>query len=107
MATGGFEGTPEEFTNAENRVTDVRVAMDQHLSKLSGEIEATRAGWDGDAAQAFNNVMQRFDAAGKKLNQALQNIADLLQQAGSKYQRAEQEQQETVNSFNKGFGVLG
>ena len=45
MAAGGFEGTPEEFTNAENQVTDVRVAMDQRLSTLQGEIEATRAGW--------------------------------------------------------------
>lgn len=107
MAAGGFEGTPEEFTNAENQVTDVRVATDQRLSTLQGEIEATRAGWDGEAAQAFNNVMQRFDESGKKLNQALQRIADLLQEAGSKYQRTEAEQNEIVSSFNKGFGVLG
>ncbi|WP_326568127.1 WXG100 family type VII secretion target [Amycolatopsis rhabdoformis] len=107
MAAGGFEGTPEQFTAAENNVTDVRVAMDQRLSQLQGEIEATRAGWDGDAAKAFNHVMQRFDESGKGLNKALQTIADLLQDAGSKYQRTEAEQNEIVSSFNKGFGVLG
>lgn len=107
MATGGFEGTPEQFTEAENRVTDVRVAMDKRLEQLQSEIEATRAGWDGEAAQAFNHVMQRFDEAGKGLNQALQRIADLLKEAGSKYQRTEAEQNEIVTSFNKGFGVLG
>ena len=51
--------------------------------------------------------MQRFDESGKKLNQSLQRIADLLQEAGSKYQRTEAEQNEIVSSFNKGFGVLG
>jgi WXG100 family type VII secretion target len=101
----GFEGTPEEFTAAEGRVTDVRVSMDQQLETLASNIEATRAGWDGDAAKAFNNVMQRFDSAGKGLNKALQQIATLLEDAGSKYQKSESQQQEIMDSFNKGFGI--
>ncbi|AUI64959.1 type VII secretion protein [Amycolatopsis sp. BJA-103] len=88
-------------------MTEVRVSMDQNLSKLRDNIEATRAGWTGDAALAFNNVMKRFDEAGRGLNQALQNIGELLEQAGSKYNASEQQQQELINSVNKGFGVLG
>ncbi|KFZ82816.1 type VII secretion protein [Amycolatopsis sp. MJM2582] len=104
---GGFTGTVEQFTQSEKRVTEVRVSMDQNLSKLRDNIEATRAGWTGDASIAFNNVMKRFDEAGRGLNQALQNIGDLLEQAGSKYNASEQQQQELINSVNKGFGVLG
>ncbi|WP_410656571.1 WXG100 family type VII secretion target [Amycolatopsis sp. lyj-112] len=103
----GFQGSVEQFTEAEKRVTEVRVSMDQNLGKLRENIEATRAGWSGDAALAFKNVMDRFDTAGKGLNQALQNIGDLLEQAGSKYNASEQQQQELIKSVNSGFGVLG
>jgi WXG100 family type VII secretion target len=104
---GGFTGTPEQFTDAEGRVTDVRAQMDQNLSTLRDRIEATRAGWQGEAQKAFDHVMQRFDEDGKGMNQALQNIANLLQEAGSKYKRSEEQQQEIMQSMNKGFGVLG
>jgi WXG100 family type VII secretion target len=104
---GGFQGSVEQFTQSEKRVTEVRVSMDQNLGKLRDNIEATRAGWTGDAALAFNNVMKRFDEAGRGLNQALQNIGELLEQAGSKYNASEQQQQELIKSVNAGFGVLG
>jgi WXG100 family type VII secretion target len=104
---GGFSGTPEQFTESDKRVTDVKVSMDQNLSQLRDRIEATRAGWSGEAAKAFDAVMLRFDEDGRGLNTALQNIGDLLQQAGSKYSAAEQQQQDQVASLNKGFGVLG
>ncbi|MBB4686426.1 WXG100 family type VII secretion target [Amycolatopsis jiangsuensis] len=104
---GGFTGTPQQFTEAEGRVVDVRAQMDQQLSKLEGEIEATRAGWQGQAQTAFDNVMRRFNDAGKGLNDALQRIGELLKEAGSTYQRSEEQQHEIVESLNKGFGVLG
>ncbi|MDT8909693.1 WXG100 family type VII secretion target [Amycolatopsis sp. PS_44_ISF1] len=104
---GGFTGTPEQFTDAEGRVTDVRARMDQNLSQLRDRIEATRAGWQGEAQKAFDHVMQRFDEDGRGMNEALQNIANLLQEAGSKYKRSEEQQQEIMQSMNKGFGVLG
>jgi WXG100 family type VII secretion target len=104
---GGFTGTPEQFTDAEKNVTNVKSSMDQQLSQLRDRIEATRAGWSGEAAKAFDAVMLRFDEDGRGLNTALQNIGDLLQQAGSKYSAAEQQQQDSVSSLNKGFGVLG
>ncbi|WP_370946461.1 WXG100 family type VII secretion target [Amycolatopsis sp. cg5] len=104
MATQGFKGTPEQFTQAEKQVTEVRVAMDQNLSKLRDNIEATRAGWSGKAADAFNNVMHRFDEDGRKLNESLQRIASLLEEAGSKYARTEAQNDELVNALHKGFG---
>ena len=104
---GGFQGNVEQFTQAEKRVTEVRVSMDQNLGTLRSNIEATQAGWTGDAAIAFNNVMKPFDEAGRGLNQALQNIGELLEQAGSKYNASEQQQQELIKSVNAGFGVLG
>ncbi|MEV7042543.1 WXG100 family type VII secretion target [Amycolatopsis sp. NPDC051061] len=105
MSTG-FEGTPAQFTDAERRVTDVRVGMDQNIMTLADRIEATRAGWVGEAARAFDNIMRRFHDSATSMNKELQNIAELLEQAGSKYERSEQQQQEIMKAVNKGFDVL-
>ncbi|MGK3205154.1 WXG100 family type VII secretion target [Amycolatopsis kentuckyensis] len=103
----GFQGTPQQFTDAEGRVTEVRTGMDQNLATLRDRIEATRAGWQGEAQKAFDHVMMRFDDDARQMNQALQRIADLLREAGSKYERSEQQQQETIAALNKGFEALG
>ncbi|MBE1498936.1 WXG100 family type VII secretion target [Amycolatopsis lexingtonensis] len=105
--TVGFQGTPAQFTEAEGRVTEVRAGMDANLSTLRDRIEATRAGWQGEAQKAFDHVMQRFDEDARGMNQALQKIAELLKEAGSKYERSEQQQQEIMQAVNRGFDRLG
>ncbi|NBH07816.1 WXG100 family type VII secretion target [Amycolatopsis sp. SID8362] len=105
--TVGFQGTPAQFTEAEGRVTEVRAGMDSNLSTLRDRIEATRAGWQGEAQKAFDHVMQRFDEDARGMNQALQKIAELLKEAGSKYERSEQQQQEIMQAVNRGFDRLG
>jgi WXG100 family type VII secretion target len=108
MSAGqGFQGTPQQFTEAEGRVTEVRAGMDSNLATLRDRIEATRSGWQGQAQKAFDNVMMRFDDDARQMNQALQNIANLLREAGSKYERSEQQQQEILQAVNRGFDALG
>ncbi|MEU8634748.1 WXG100 family type VII secretion target [Amycolatopsis sp. NPDC048633] len=108
MSAGqGFQGTVEQFTQAEERVTEVRAGMDHNLVQLRDRIEATRAGWQGMAQKAFDNVMRRFDDDARQMNQALQRIGDLLREAGSKYEKSEQQQQEILAAVNKGFDALG
>jgi len=41
----GFTGTVEQFTEAEKRVSDVKVQMDSNLSQLRDRIEATKLEW--------------------------------------------------------------
>ncbi len=107
MSGSGFTGTVQQFTEAEGRVTEVRAGMDHNLVQLRDRIEATRAGWQGMAQKAFDNVMKRFDDDARQMNQALQKIADLLREAGSKYEKSEQQQQEILAAVNKGFDALG
>lgn len=103
----GFQGTVPQFTEAEGRVTEVRAQMDANLSTLRDRIEATKAGWSGEAAKAFDHVMLRFDDDARQMNQALQKIAELLKEAGSKYEKSEQQQQEILQAVNRGFDKLG
>ncbi|MFF1615801.1 WXG100 family type VII secretion target [Amycolatopsis sp. NPDC058278] len=105
--SAGFQGTVAQFTDAEGKVTEVRAQMDQNLSTLRDRIEATRAGWQGEAQKAFDHVMLRFDEDARGMNQALQRIGELLREAGSKYERSEQQQQEIMGAINRGFDQLG
>ncbi|MET8994808.1 WXG100 family type VII secretion target [Amycolatopsis sp. Hca4] len=107
MSGPGFAGTVQQFTDSEARVTEVRAQMDTNLATLRDRIEATRAGWQGEAKQAFANVMHRFDEDARGMAQALQRIGELLKEAGSKYERSEQQQQEILRAVNAGFDKLG
>ncbi len=103
---GGFTGTPEQFQQAYQDVDEIKASMDQNLNMLRDNIEATRAGWQGEAAKAFNNVMASFDEKSRKLNEALANIGELLQRSGVQYQQAEEEQNSAVGSIGNTLSGL-
>ncbi|PXY32215.1 WXG100 family type VII secretion target [Prauserella muralis] len=103
---GGFTGTPEQFQQAYQDVEEIKSRMDQNMNQLRDNIEATRAGWDGEAARAFQNVMAAFDEKNRKLNDALQHIGELLQQSGVKYQQAEEEQNSAISNIGNTLGGL-
>lgn len=104
--SGGFTGTPEQFQKAYQDVANTKGAMDQNLNQLRDNIEATRAGWGGDAAQAFQKVMQSFDEKARNLTKALDDIGELLEQSGVKYQQAEEQQSETISAISSALGGL-
>jgi WXG100 family type VII secretion target len=103
---GGFKGEVAQFTQAEKDVVDTKNAMVQNLNTLRDNIEATQAGWSGRAAEAFNNVMMRFDENSRKMYESLEGIGTLLEQAGSKYEAAEEAQLEAVQSASRGMEGL-
>ncbi|ASR34120.1 type VII secretion protein [Prauserella marina] len=97
---GGFTGTPEQFQQAYLDVDEIKGLMVSNMSTLRDRIEATQAGWQGDAAKAFKNVMDSFDERNQKLNDTLGNIAELLQQSGVAYAQAEHEQNAAVSNIS-------
>jgi WXG100 family type VII secretion target len=101
----GYTGTPAQFAQAHRDVSDTKREMDQNLSQLRNNIEATRAGWSGPAAAVFQNVMNTFDEKSRKLNDALQDIADMLQQSGVKYDARETDVHQELGKL--GGGILG
>ena len=95
----GFTGNAADFAQAHGKVNNVKSAMDANLASLRSAIEETQAGWSGSAAGVFQQVMQAFDEKTKKLNQALEDIGDLLQQSGHKYDAQEQEAHQQVSQL--------
>ncbi|HWD05542.1 MAG TPA: WXG100 family type VII secretion target [Amycolatopsis sp.] len=106
---GGFKGTPEELTKASKQVHDNVQQLNGHKQQLLSKMESTRSLWQGDAATTFNNIMNEFDQDFKKVNDALADIADRLDKAGSAYSANQDETNSRVKSLgSSGIGsVLG
>lgn len=96
---GGFTGDPAQFAEANRKVDETKLQMDQNLTRLASEIEATQAGWDGPAAKVFQEVMDAFGQKSKKLNQALEDISQMLKSSGVQYETQDQDVQSQISSL--------
>lgn len=104
---GGYKGDLTLFPKGFQTVEQTKAAMDGQLKKLRSEIEATRAGWQGEAATAFNNVMHRFDEDGMKLNGSLQEIGELINTVGQKYGAQDEGVVDQINQVGGQAGQMG
>lgn len=103
---GGFTGRPEDFAAAHGKVNDVKAQMDANLKQLESAIEATQAGWQGNAALVFNQVMQAFNEKSMKLNQALDHIGELLKSSGVQYDTQEQDVNQQLSGLQNALEGL-
>ncbi|MBN6036371.1 WXG100 family type VII secretion target [Amycolatopsis sp. 195334CR] len=99
MAGSGYTGDPTLFAEAHKNVSQTKADMDSNLATLKANIEATREGWAGEAATVFQQVMEAFDAKTLKINEALQHIADMLQQSGVKYDTQDTDVKDQVSKL--------
>lgn len=104
MAGGGFTGTPDDFQKAYSDVSEIKGQIDGNLNTLRNNIEATRAGWSGDAGNLFQKVMDRYNEKAMACSQALDDIAHMLQQSGQTYAEAEAAQQDQINKISNALG---
>lgn len=97
---GGFTGSPEDFQKAFSDVSEVKQQIDTNLNTLRNNIEATRAGWSGEAGYMFQKVMDRYNEKAMACSQALQDIADMLQQSGQTYAESEAQQADQISKIS-------
>ncbi|MTD59469.1 WXG100 family type VII secretion target [Amycolatopsis pithecellobii] len=96
----GFTGDPADFAQAQVHVDECQLAMDQTLTKLAGQIEATRAGWDGPAAVVFQKVMDAYGEKSKQLNKALADIGEMLRSSGVAYQTQDDDVKSQISQLS-------
>lgn len=100
----GYKGDVATFTATHQKVEENKNTIDTELKKLRGNIEATAGQWQGGAAEAFRQLMERFDEDSAKLANALAGIAELLQQAGSQYEAQEEEHSSSMSGIMNALG---
>ena len=88
---GGYKGEVADITNAHKNLMDVKADLDTAVNNLEAAMGEVLSQWQGTAANAFRQLMERVDEKGRSLNASLENLAVLLEKAGSTYQQMEEE----------------
>src|SRR5690606_15286828 len=70
------------------------------LSKLRSEVSGLAPLWTGAAGTSFQNVMTRWDESTRKLIDAMEGIADMLNIAGTEITATDEEGQASLNKFD-------
>jgi WXG100 family type VII secretion target len=85
---------------AANDVRSTRSEVDGELKKLWGVVDDLAVAWKGQASGGFQTLMQRWNDDVKKLLEAMDNIANLLDKAGTAHQATDEQQQQMLDKFH-------
>ncbi|WP_018351001.1 WXG100 family type VII secretion target [Longispora albida] len=81
-------------------VRSARSEVDGLLGKIKGVVVGDLGpAWKGQAAGAFQKLMEQWDIEAKDLLKALSDIADLLDKSGTKHQVNDEEQGQQMNKI--------
>ena len=89
----------EGFAAVESTKNDI----DGHTTRLKGDLSTIGSSWQGEASVQFQSLMDQWDENVRKVNQALQDLADNLRATDSSMEANESE---TENSFAQLLGGL-
>lgn len=85
---------------AANDTRSTRTEVEGDLRRLSSLAEELGGQWSGSAATGFQGLMTRFNEDALKLQQALGEIADLLDKEANAHQQNDEQQGQMINKFS-------
>lgn len=91
-----------DYATLHKAATDVRSTQGEvegDLRQLASLAEELGSAWRGQAATGFQSLMTRFNEDAGKLQQALGDIADLLDKQANAHQHTDEEQNTLMNKF--------
>lgn len=100
----GYGTTTEELQRAAQQVAQVNEQVQAQLCALRNQLAPLAGAWRGEASTAFQGLMARWDSDARTLNQALRGIGEAIQGSGRSYQRAEEQQRQSMSAIQ---GALG
>lgn len=103
--TGAFNTQTQQMTQAASKVDDVNGQVRSMLSSLNSQVESIIPAWQGNAATAFQGLMQRYHADATKLSQALTDIAEQIRTSGQTYSAQDESASDAVRSAGSGLNV--
>ena len=85
---------------AANDTRSTRTEVEGDLRRLSSLAEELGGQWSGSAGTGFQGLMTRFNEDALKLQQALGEIADLLDKEANAHQQNDEQQGQMINKFS-------
>jgi WXG100 family type VII secretion target len=96
MSNANISAEQASYDAIRSAVTNLQGFLQGLNSKVKGQVATVIGGWQGGAAQAFNSVMEQWDAGSNKTTQALSDFESALASVGAQVTQSEQENQQTV-----------
>ncbi len=87
--SSGIQADAQVLQQTAKQVEGVNGNIQSQLVTLFNDLESLPAGWAGDSATAFYQLMERWNTDAQQLNTALAGIAEALGGSGGSYQTAE------------------
>lgn len=75
-------------------------SMNQNLSQFINSVASLPGVWKGASFSSFDQLQQRWEAATKDLNSALQDITSRVGNSGQIYDRGQAEQKAQLDGVN-------
>jgi WXG100 family type VII secretion target len=91
---------PATMAQAAQDTARAKQSVDSNLDSLKAVVDDLAAGWTGQGATAFNNVMLAWDAEAAKLLDALQDIADNLDKSGAAQAEMDDESYAEISAYD-------
>lgn len=93
----GYTTETDEMQRAVLRIRDVNGDIAGLLKKVRQEVQDSQEFWQGSAQSAFTGLMERWDVNAHKLNLALGNIANTIEEIVGGYREQERQHDESLS----------
>ncbi|MGH3696191.1 MAG: WXG100 family type VII secretion target [Pseudonocardiaceae bacterium] len=101
---GQFGAQFEQMQAAANHVAEVNQSVQGQLSRLRGQLAPLAGAWKGQAASAFQVLMDRWDNDARNLNEALDSIGEQIRGSGTTYAQADEAENQTYTRISQALG---
>lgn len=100
---GAFTTDAATMQKAAQQVQQVSEEIQSELNSLMNNLSPVAASWKGNAASAFQQLMERWQSDATKLQQALADIAQMLDQTTKTYSSTEEQNSSQIGAILKGL----
>ncbi|MGI5504468.1 WXG100 family type VII secretion target [Lentzea sp. CA-135723] len=94
-----LEVTAAELDALAKRIMDVDGQTQGTLRQVQNAVDTVSSSWKGDANVAFMNLMERFQADAKKLQEALRTISESIASSADVYARQEEDNKSSIGNL--------
>lgn len=100
----GYQTGAPELKKAAQNMENTNQALQANISQLGNVLASTQGAWQGQAATAFHNLMERFQTDAKQLNDSLNQIAEQVTGSANEYTRQEEESSQSLSKLTQTLG---
>lgn len=100
-----FKTESDVMVSTAGRVDDTNDQVQGELNRLRGVVDSVRGSWAGQAQASFDQLMSRWTASARELQEALQSISDNIRHNATSFSNTETDNAQAFNSVGGGTGA--